>query len=264
MSMRSLKSKMVFTITLLTAGILLSTAMLAFIYFKNQFKYLISDEQFSLVAAHTRDIDDKIEDSQAMLVAVSKVLPLDSLRSGDWAQEWLDDRMIIRTHFDNGIFIFSKQGILIAESPFIPGRRGADFSDAEYIRETLSTGKPVISQPHISRKEHHHPIIVMTAPVFDKHGAVAAVLAGSFDLMKENLLSTIGQIKIGKAGYTYLLNRDGTVIVPPDKNRVQKFDVPVGANRQFDTAVAGVEGTGGNDDVTGNACSHVVQTLEDK
>jgi len=243
MSMRSLKSKMVFTITLLTAGILLSTAMLAFTYFKNQFKYLISDEQFSLVAAHTRDIDDKIEDSQAMLVAVSKVLPLDSLRSGDWAQEWLDDRMIIRTHFDNGIFIFSKQGILIAESPFIPGRRGADFSDAEYIRETLSTGKPVISQPHISRKEHHHPIIVMTAPVFDKHGAVAAVLAGSFDLMKENLLSTIGQIKIGKAGYTYLLNRDGTVIVPPDKNRVQKFDVPVGANRQFDTAVAGVEGT---------------------
>ncbi len=241
--MSSLKSKMVFTITLLTAGILLSAAILAFTYFKNQFKYLISDEQFSLVAAHTRDIDDKIKDSQAMLVAVSKVLPLDSLRSGDWAQEWLEDRMIIRSHFDNGIFIFSKQGILNAESPFIPGRRGADFSDAEYIRDTLSTGKPVISQPHISRKEHHHPIIVMTAPVFDKHGAVAAILAGSFDLTKENLFSTIGQIKIGKAGYTYLLNRNGTIIVPPDKNRVQKFDVPVGANSQFDTAVAGVEGT---------------------
>ena len=244
MIMSSLKSKMVVMILLLTAGILLTTAVLAFTYFEHQFKNLISDEQFSLLAAQARDIDDKIENSQAMLIAVSRVLPPDVLGSGDRAQTWLNDRTAIQSLFDNGIFIFSKQGLLVAETPFIPNRRGADFSDAEYIRETLSTRKPAISQPHVSRKEHRHPIIVMTAPVLDKHGAVAAILAGSIDLMKENFLSTIGQIKIGKTGYAYLFNQDRMTIIHPDKNRVLKKDVPPGANRLFDMAAAGVEGTG--------------------
>jgi len=244
MIMSSVKSKMVLMILLLTAVILLSIAVLTFTYFKDQFINLISDEQFSLLAAQARDIDDKIENNQAMLIAVSKVMPLAALKSDDMAQQWLNDRTGIRSIFDNGIFIFSKQGLLVAESPFIPGRRGADFSDAEYIRETLSTEMPVISQPHISRKEHRHPIIVMTAPVLDKKGAVVAILAGSIDLMKDNFLSTMGQIKVGKTGYVYLFNQDRMNIINPDKSRILKRDVPVGANKLFDLAVAGTEGTG--------------------
>ena len=244
MIMNSLKSKMVVATLLLSACILLITAFLTLWYFEGQFKEMISEQTFTLVTAQARAIDDKIENAHNMLIAVSRVMPIDILHDPERSQQWLSNRSGIRFIFDNGVFIWSKTGRLIVEDPFIPGRRGMDFSDAEYIRETLATGKPVISQAHISRKEHHHPIIVMTSPVFDKNGKLAGILAGSLDLMKENFLSSVAQIKVGKTGYVYLFNHDRMTIIHPDKERILKKDVPPGVNKMYDWAVNGFEGSG--------------------
>jgi PAS domain S-box-containing protein len=243
MNIKSLKSKMVAATLLLNASILVVTAFFTLLYFEKHFKETISHEDFDLLTAQSRDIDDKIENAHTMLIAVSTVVPLDMLKDAAKAQKWLDDRTGIRAIFDNGIFIWSKSGRLIVESPYLPHRRGADFSDAEYVRETLKTGKPFISRPHISRKEHHHPIIVMTAPVFDPQGNIAAIFAGSIDLMKENFLSSIADVKLGKSGYLFLVDSERTIIIHPDKTRVLKQDVPPGVNKIFDAAMSGFEGT---------------------
>jgi len=244
MNIKSLKSKMVAATLLLNAGILAVTAFFALWYFEKHFKETISHENFDLLTAQARAIDDKVNITQTMLTTISKIVPLDLLKDPAKAQKWLDDRKIIYTFFDNGIFIWSKSGRLIVESPYLPHRRGTDFSDAEYIRETLRTGKPFISRPHRSRKAHHHPVLAMMAPVFDSSGNVAAILGGSLDLMQENILSSIADVKLGKSGYLYLVDSERNIIIHPDKSRVLKQDVPPGVNKMFDLAMSGFEGTG--------------------
>jgi PAS domain S-box-containing protein len=62
--------------------------------------------------------------------------------------------------------------------------------------------------------------------------------------MKDNFLGKLATVKIGTNGYFYLYNSARTIIVHPDRNRILKQDVPVGANRLFDLALQGFEGTG--------------------
>ena len=52
-------------------------------------------------------------------------------------------------------------------------------------------------------------MIMMTAPVFDQDGKIIAILAGSMDLMRPNLLGKLSEKKIGKSGYFYLTTMDG-------------------------------------------------------
>ncbi len=244
MVIRSLNSKMAVTSLAMTAGILLITGFLCLWYFENRLKDVISNEQFNMLSSKARDIDDKVESAHRALIGVSRAVPPDVIESSDRAQKFLDNRLGIQSIFDNGVLLLSPDGILIAESPFLPNRRGKNFSDRDYISVTRSSGKPYISHPIISRKEHHHPVIMMAAPVFNKRGKMTAILAGGIDLLKDNFLGSLAFTKVGKSGYLYLFNSDRAIIIHPDRSRILKQDVPPGANRLFDMAVLGMEGAG--------------------
>ena len=109
---------------------------------------------------------------------------------------------------------------------------------------TIESGKPMISEPFPSDSANSHPTILFTAPVLDGTGKVRAVLAGSFNLMKDNFLGKLASTKVGKGGYLYLFDNARTLIVHHDRSRILKRDVPVGANVMFDRAMGGFEGTG--------------------
>jgi len=86
-------------------------------------------------------------------------------------------------------------------------------------------------------------VFLLTAPILNSAGEVTAVLTGSIDLTAHNFLGKLSQVTIGKSGYLYLFDTDRTMIMHPDKRRILVKDVPPGANRGFDKAIAGFEGT---------------------
>ncbi len=147
--------------------------------------------------------------------------------------------------FDSHIFLFSPEGRIIAESPFVPNRRSPDLSFRPYIKDTLATSAPVISGPYVASQPHKHPVIMMTAPVFDQEGKIIAILTGSLDLMRPNILGKLSTKKVGKSGYFYLITADRTMIMHPDKTRIFK-KIPEGKNPLLDRALQGFEGTDEN------------------
>lgn len=172
-------------------------------------------------------------------------IPPPLLDDPDLAQALLDSRFDNISHiFDNGVFLFSATGNLIAESPFLPNRRGRDYSFREYFRNTGETGQPFISSPYFSSQSPFHPALNFTAPIRDAAGHLLGVLAGSLDLTQDNMLGRIAKTRIGTAGYLYLYSSDRTMIMHPDSERILKRDVPPGANVLFDRAVEGFEGSG--------------------
>ena len=198
MPVLSLKTKMSLAVSLLMAVVLSLLALSAFWYFERQFKDTISRQQFTLVSALAEEIDSKILNVQQELIATAGSITSNLAGNTRQAQNFLDSQAGMRTVFDSGISIFSPDGRLIAASPAEPQLQGRDYTFRDYIKKTIATGRPQISTPFFSTRQHHHPIIMFTAPFFDSRGKMTGILSGGVDLMRDNFLGKLATIKIGR------------------------------------------------------------------
>ena len=242
----SLKTKLTGTACLLLTGllVLLGTATLKF--FAGEYRDLIGRQQFAMVSEVAATLDQKLDFGRHLIVATAASIPPAILTDPDQVQSFLNQHLGLGTtqFFDNGVFLFSPAGRLVAEWPFKPDRRGRDYAFRDYFRRTVEKGGPVISVPYFSSQAHHHPAVSFTAPLFDHAGHLAGVLAGSVDLTKDNFLGNFSRFRIGKNGYFYLFSTDRLMIMHPDPKRVLQNDIPPGANRLLDKAIDGFEGSG--------------------
>lgn len=239
----TMQTRMTLAISLLFLCLLTGTSFLVSFMVKQQLKEIISAEQISILSELTDSLDEKLLHAQSLIVAVAaSMVSEETIASADTAQKFLDPRAALHQSFDNHIFLFTPEGRLIAESPFLPNRRGLDFSLRPYLQETLATTAPVISDPYISSQPHKHPVIMLTAPVFGKNGKIIAILAGGIDLTGPRLLGKLAHKKIGKTGYLTLCTTDGTVIMHPDRTRIFK-KISESENALYDQAILSTEGT---------------------
>lgn len=235
---------MAVVVSLLVITLISVMSYLTFSYFEKTFKDTIASQENTLINTMAAEIDNKFDTVHTALIVTSAKVTPEVIADPEKAQAFLDSQTGIRAMFDNGIYLFGANGRLIAEAPFVYGRRGQDFSYRDYFRKTREAGRPFISEPYISTQSHRHPAIMLTAPVFGEDGRLAAVLAGSLDLMKDNFLGGVSRTRIGNSGYVYIFNTAGTMIIHPDSGRILKKDAPAGTGKLYDRAILGFEGSG--------------------
>ena len=88
----------------------------------------------------------------------------------------------------------------------------------EYIQKALK-GENSMSDPVVSPATGQL-VTVFASPVKTPDGKVAGVFFGAIELTE--LSKKIGEIKIGKTGYAYMLKSDGLTIANPNKELVMK------------------------------------------
>ena len=238
----SLKSKVAFGVCLLVVGMSVVLGYSCLSYFQVQLKKDLAAQQLVLVSSIAGNIDDNLLMAEQELASLAKRVPVDALRDAGTAQRFLDGEAEHRANFENGIMLYSREGALVAESPFLPGRRGKSFSYPAQLKIIISSGKPSIAPPHLSLKPPRYPVVTLNVPVFNAAGEVTGVLAGGISLIRPNFLGNLVHTPIGRTGYLYLFDTDRTIIMHPDQSRILAKDVPVGVNKGFDAAVAGFEG----------------------
>lgn len=250
----TLKSKL----TLATCGLFLTLFIVqtvpTLIYFQHKSYETLKTEQFQRTSSMAHKIDTNLQQAHHALIAVASIFPRELLNDPNEGQLWLNDRTGIATIFDNGLFLFNNQGILFVENPFIEGRRGKDYSFRNYYLRTIQTKMPFISEPYISSKTDQ-PSIMMTAPIYNDHNQIVAILCGSLNLMNDNLLGQLNEERLGQNGYYFLVNNDRTIIVHPDHSLLMRKSVTLGMNLLLDQAINGFEGTDRSTD------NHGVATL---
>ena len=240
----TLKTKMSLAVTSLFILFIIAASYLTLSYFERSLKGSISSQQFSLVSSLAQSIDDKLRIAQDALLAVASTVPQDTLINAENTQRFLNKITGFHSIFDNNISFISTEGKLIAESRYLPGRRGKDLSYREWVQKTVATRKPYISNPYISTHIPIHPAIVMTVPIFDSRGKMIGMLVGSIDLLGKNFLADLPSDKIGKTGYVYITDSNRVMIVHPDHTRIMKIIGLPGSNKLYDLAVNGFEGSG--------------------
>ena len=241
----SLKTRMTLVVSLLVTVLLSVMSILSLSYFERQYKEIISRYQYSLVSEMADSIDDKLRGATRVLTSLSSTITPAIISDPAAFRKFISDRPDTGLLFDNGLFLLTPEGRMIGGPGAEPDLEGKDYSFREYFKKTVATRKPQVSEPFYSTQKSGNPIIIFTAPVFDRKGNLAAILCGSLDLMKENFLGRLAGIRLGERGYLYLFNSTRTMIVHHDRERILKREIPQpGVNRLFDSAIKGFEGTG--------------------
>ncbi|AMV71445.1 sensor domain-containing diguanylate cyclase [Desulfuromonas sp. DDH964] len=246
MASLSLKTKLAGTVGLLLCVLLSLLGAATLHFFATEFRHFIGRQQLTVLSGNAQALDQNLAYGRELIVKTAASIPPEIVANPDLAQAFFDQRLGIGTtqFFDNGIFLFSANGDLIAEWPFKPDRRGRSYAFRDYFRRTIESGAPIISDPYLSSQPHHHPAVNFTAPLFDPKGQLLGVLAGSLDLTRDNFLGRLSRTRIGETGYYYLFNTDRLMIMHPDPSRVLQRDIPPGANLLLDQAIEGFEGSG--------------------
>ncbi|AKJ30129.1 Na+/proline symporter / Sensor histidine kinase PrlS [Caldimonas brevitalea] len=213
--------------------------------FRNNLEQTLYREQSTFTTSVAENLDQQLVTlKNALLLSALAVTEAD-VASSDAAQRYLDTNAGLNAIFERSVFLFSPEGRLIAERPFLPGRRGQDFSWREYNKDAVRTRGPVISRPFVTTKDDHNVVIMFATPVFSKDGKkIIAINTGSFGLSNPKLLGNIAKTAIGKTGFMYLVTADGKLVMHPNRSRLLTRAFAPGENELFEKSLLGFEGTG--------------------
>ena len=221
---------------------ILAVGAASLVSFRTHQLALLMEQQDTLVDRIANDLDQKLLALQRVMQVSANEITEADVASPEAAQRYLESNTGLFASIDRSTFLFTAKGILLAERPF-QGRRGGDASWRPYIRDTIRTQEPVISEPFVTNKGDANMVVVLTMPVFATDGRMIAILTGSLGLTHPNILGSIAKTTIGKTGYLYIVTEDGKFIMHPDRARLGQVPFASGTNSLFTRALGGFEGT---------------------
>jgi putative nucleotidyltransferase with HDIG domain len=142
------------------------------------------------------------------------------------------------------MFVVDVNGLIVAATPDHPSyAAGRNFSNAEYFRQPMETGKPYYSDVFIEGRDVQ---IIVSAPIKQADGTHSGTLNSVLSMSAGVVPEYLKSLTVGKSGYAVLVDRRGSLVWHPDENRVVKQENV----RKFDAVknvVAGEKGseTGG-------------------
>src|SRR5262249_33033175 len=219
--------------------------------FRKQLMSVMMEEQDTLINRVADNLDQKLLALQRVLTLSANEITEADVASSEAAQRYLDTNTGLYAAIDRSTFLFTPEGIQLAERPFRPNRRGSNASIRPYMRDTIRTLKPVISEPFMTNVGDSNMVLVLTNPVFAKDGRMIAILTGSLGLTHPGMLGNIAKTVIGKTGYLFIVTEDGKLIMHPDRKRLSQPAFALGENALFDRAIKGFQGTEETVDATG-------------
>nr|WP_320147088.1 methyl-accepting chemotaxis protein [uncultured Anaeromusa sp.] len=102
----------------------------------------------------------------------------------------------------------------------------ANLADREYFQQAKA-GKFVIADPVIAKVDGK--MVVVVAGPIKKNGQVIGVLGGTITV--DELINVVNEVKVGQSGYAYVTQKNGLIIMHPEKERVMKENIHADAEK---------------------------------
>ncbi len=211
--------------------------------FDKQLSAVLFSEQDLLAGRIAENVDQRIELLQTALRDSAAHIEEADLASPATARAALERNDGLASVFDRSVFLFSPKGILLTERPYRPDRIGQDATWRPYIRQTMASARPVISEPFKTNAGDGNFVMVLTMPILSRNGKLIGMLTGSLGLTRPDMLGSVAKTRIGQSGYISIVTADGKLILDPDPRRLSKPLYAPGTNAHFDRALKGDEGT---------------------
>jgi PAS domain S-box-containing protein len=238
----SLKTRITLTtLTIFLLG-LCSLSYFASTMLRRDMERQLGEQQLSVVTAIASDIDQRLTELIAALEAIAPV-SVPALQQGPAAtQTFIENRPILTTLFNAGIWVTDSEGTAIASTPTSARRVGVNYMDRDHIATTLKEGKTTIGRPVVG-KMLKTPLISIGVPIRNAEGKVIGTLTGTTNLGIPNFLDRITDRGYGKTGgYVLVAPQYRLVITATDKRRMMQPLPEPGANPHIDRFIESCDG----------------------
>jgi methyl-accepting chemotaxis protein len=189
-----------------------------------------TEAQVLTVAKSIADMVDSVVTSESGAMAMlaqrhSVITAVKDMNAGDAQkaeslQHEFDKLLPVTESRYESIVVLGKDAIIFADD--VKGViKGFNIADRDYVKKTMQGQTSVESV--IMSKKYNAPVNALPYPVKDENGRIVGMVAGM--LRVPYLAAKINQVKLGKTGYAYIVNREGTVIVYPDTKQVLKLNI---------------------------------------
>ena len=116
-------------ISILFLGAILAVGMASMSSFREQLMSVLIEEQDNLVGRIADNLDQKLVALQRALTLSAVEITEADIASSDAAQRYLDTNTGLYATVDRSTFLFTPDGIMLAERPYRANRRGNHASD---------------------------------------------------------------------------------------------------------------------------------------
>lgn len=113
--------------------------------------------------------------------------------------------------FSDGVYILDRHGNLLWMEPARPGATRESLASYPCVREALETAKPVISNIYTTTITHR-PVVSLLYPILDRQRQVVGLVGGDIDVTNPSLASIIQPVRLGKTGYSQIVDGNGIVL----------------------------------------------------
>ncbi|HTD03973.1 diguanylate cyclase [Undibacterium sp.] len=205
---------------------------------------LLAAQQFSQASFMAEDIQLKMQSRVASLKEACSDITPETLASADKARQFLRGHKELLALFTSGLVLISRNGIGLADEPYLPGFNAASYSGREYFTEAIATGGAAFGKPRVDAVTGR-PVVAIANPVMDSKGTIAAVLVGYASISDASLFGLIEQATFGKSGYVAInAPKYGLIVTSSNPSRILDTLAKPGVNQMVDKFVAGYEGSG--------------------
>lgn len=203
---------------LLTSLVLILTAGVTYLAYRGISQSLAETRNQELASLSAERLSENI---QSFALSLRVLADQDEMQSGEptlQEQALTRGRSLIAdfTNHDGGIIILDANGFVSVTEPLRPDLIGQDFSPESYFQNALNQPNSaflfsdIVQEPGTGEN-----MIVIAAPIVNAGDEFMGLIAGRFYLDFQQLGREIQKWKIGEAGVTYLVDRNGRIIYHP-------------------------------------------------
>jgi signal transduction histidine kinase/CheY-like chemotaxis protein len=160
----------------------------------------------------TMELDNYIDRNQAGLFALGRILDSDKFGKSQ-PQLQIETFHELYPAFRTLAVVDTRSKIVAADpSRGTNGRSilGLSLADRDYVKNTVTSGEPFVSDVFLAREMGADPIVMLTVPVFDDEGSMAGIVGGS--LRCSNFHQLIESIAYMKEKELLILDQQSRVI----------------------------------------------------
>ncbi len=109
--------------------------------------------------------------------------------------------------FIERLFLTDAQGILLADTPELPGVRGKDFTFRDWYKGVSKNWEPYVSEIYKRTAPPQYNVVATAAPIKGENQKILGILV--LQVRLDTLVEWTSGVEIGQSGFVYFVDRNG-------------------------------------------------------